>query len=192
MVGAVASVALLGGRGFAAPPPIPFPTSARGYAAWMARAFDECNPATVSVVGANLPAAGCVAASTDNSMTMTFARLIVSARTGSVLVYGRGMPSGARVRVNLTLRTTRHNLLTKHPSGVNSVTFQDTVASCPNPSTSPFGYTVRPNGALLGVSKLNSCLGPNSGLAMGNVEIIDAALVNIDSGKTFAHPGLVR
>jgi hypothetical protein len=174
-----------------------FPTTARTYIAWMARAYDECNPATLSVVGAGLPAGGCLAANgstTDNALTMNYVRLIVKARSGRLIVFGRGFPFGARVQVQLTLRVTKAGITTKHPPGSNKrVTFEDTVVTCPNPGTQPFGFPTRANGGLLGIASLSDCLGTSvSNLARGNIEILDSALINGDTGNVIAHPGILR
>jgi hypothetical protein len=173
---------------------VAFPKLANSYTTWMARAMDQCNPAMVSVAGAGLPSGGCVQSNTatDDVMTMNFARLIVSARTGRVLVFGRGLPYGSRTRVRLTLRVTKPGVTTKH-NGLIRVTFEDTTVDCPNATTTPFGYTGRPNGVLLGSSNLADCLGSSdSGLARGNIEILSSELVNVDTGKTYARPGIFR
>lgn len=166
--------------------------------AWMARAVDECNPATISVTSPNVPGGGCLQANTvtDSGITMSFARVIVNARSGRILVFGRGLPFGARVTLQLTLRVTRGGINVKHLPGPGSnkrVTFEDQVVTCPNLSSSPFGFPVRPSGALLGTADLASCLGvANSGLSAGNIEVLGAELVNLDTGKVFARPGIER
>ncbi len=175
---------------------VQFPTIARRYSAWMVRAMDECNPATLSVTSPGVPTGGCFQTNvvTDDVITMHFARLIVTARSRRAVVFGRGLQFGKRVRVQLTLRTTHKGLSVKHPPGTNkTVTFQDTTLLCPNPTTNPFGFTVLQNGALLGIANLQNCLGTSlSGLATGNIEITDAALINVDNGKVFARPGILR
>src|SRR5262245_32406488 len=74
----------------------PFPTTARRYTSWMARAMDQCVPSGISVLGA--AAGACLQANsvTDDTITMNFARIVVNSRTGRVVLFGRGFPAGAR------------------------------------------------------------------------------------------------
>jgi hypothetical protein len=172
---------------------VAFPTAARGYTAWMARATDECSAPSLTVLsgGPGLPATGCLQANntTDDETTMAYARLVINSRSGRILVFGSGFAPGQRVKVQLTARVTRSGVATKHPLGINNVTFQDVAVQCPN---TPFGLTVRPNGVLLGSLTLSDCF-MSPGLAKGNIEILDAALLNVDNGdKVFARPGLER
>src|SRR5262245_14830519 len=76
------------------------PTIARNFRAYMARAMDQRSPATISVTSPGVPAGGCPQANvaTDDSITFNFAILTVNARTGRVMVFGRGFPFGARVK----------------------------------------------------------------------------------------------
>lgn len=169
-----------------------FPTVTRNFNAWMARAMDPCAPSGLTVQGT--PAGACVAANvtTDDQMTMNFARIVVNRRTAKVLVYGRGLIPGSRVLAQLTLRVTKNNQTVKHPSGSGKrVTFSDVTIQCPNGP--PFGFVVRPSGTLLGSDLLANCLGAQSNLAFGNVEIMEAALLNHDNGDlVFARPGILR
>ena len=173
---------------------VPFPTAARFYVTWMARAMDQCTPSGMSVTSPGLPSAGCLQANsaTDSTINMSWARLTLAARTGKILLVGRGFQFGSRVRAQLTLRVTRKPQSTKHPQGSNSVTFEDVNVLCP---VQPFWVVARRNGALIGSARLSDCLtqsGYQPGLANGNIEILDAALLNVDSNKIFAKPGYVR
>jgi hypothetical protein len=126
-------------------------------------------------------------------MTMKFAHLVVNKLTGKIILIGRGLVPGGRVMVQLVLRNTTNGRTTKHPPLTGQrVTFVDTTIQCPG--MSPFGFVVRANGVVSGQDTLVNCLGPaQSSLAFGNVEIIDAALLNRDNGnKQFAKPGLLR
>jgi hypothetical protein len=69
------------------------------------------------------------------------------------------------------------------------VTFSDLTVQC---GTTPFGFVANARGTIAGSVLLSTCLGTNSGLSTGNIEIIDAALVNHDTNKVFAHPGILR
>src|ERR1700687_4541545 len=169
---------------------VAFPRLARGLSSWLVRAMDKCNPATVSVVAPNVPTGGCVQSNavTDDQLGMNFAKLRVSQR-GRIALFGTGFTLGDVLRVRLRLRVTKENVLTKHPTAVNRVTFADDTVDCPK---SPDAFAVRPNGAVAGSTDLGACLSPNASLAQGNIEIIDAALVNVMNGKEVAKPGVLR
>jgi hypothetical protein len=172
---------------------VQFPTLARNYSTWMARAMDQCTPSGLTVLSPGLPGSGCVGANTvtDNQMTMTWARLVVSGKTGKVKVFGRGLIPGSRVKVQLALRVTKGGVLTKHPPSTNQkVTFQDVVILC---AQTPFGFVVNSSGVLAGSADLATCLAPHTGLATGNIEIVEAGLVNHDnSDRLFARSGILR
>ncbi len=161
----------------------------------MARAMDQCNPATVSVATTGVPFSGCPQANstTDSVITMKTARLTFAQTTGKLTLYGTGFQFGSRVTTQLTLRITKPGQTTLHPHQVNkSVTFQDVTLLCPNV---PFGFVARPNGSIAGSAKLSDCLTQNgdaTGLSNGNIEILDSALINIDTMKVFARPGILR
>jgi hypothetical protein len=174
----------------------PFPKLARFYVAWMVRAMDQCTAPSLTVVNPSMvPPAACPQANstTDNTLTMGFARLAVSAR-GRIGLFVTGLPFTARVRIQLTLRVTRVVGQVKHPPGSNKrVTFQDVTIQCPPPATSPFGLVANGRGAIASRMTLESCLSPNTALATGNIEILNAALLDIDnSNKVFAVPGILR
>jgi len=172
----------------------PFPRFSRFYITWFARAMDPCSPTSVSVVTPGLPAGGCLQANaaTDSSITMNFARLIVN-RRGRLALLGVGLPFGARVKVELKLRVTKANLQVKHPPGSNKrVTFQDITIQCP---PTPFGFVAGPRGTIAQATTLANCLGTSaSDLASptSNIEVLDSALINVDTGLVFARPGVVR
>jgi hypothetical protein len=174
---------------------VPFPTAARKYSAWMVRAMDECNPSTVSVAPvAGLPTTGCLQTNsmTDSAIGMKTARLTVNSITGKLTLLGTGFQFGSRVTTQLTLRVTKPGQSTKHPPVARTVTYQDVTVMCPN---MPFWFVARPSGVLAGSAKLSDCLAANdfaTGLSSGNIEILDSALINIDTGKIFARPGILR
>jgi len=172
---------------------VPFPTIARSYLTWMARAMDECNPATTTVLGnPNVPSSGCLQANstTDDIMKMNFARLAINARTGRLVVFGRGFEFGSRVIVELKLRVTKQGQDTpSSPPGGVPITFEDFTVMCPG--ASPW-FPVNNNGVLLGRAYLSDCI-PYPGLDRGNIEVLDSALLNPDNGnKVFARPGIRR
>ncbi len=178
-----------------------FPTRSGNYAAFMARAMDPCTPGALTVIGAGVPTQGCYQANstTDSALTMTTARVVVSRKTGKVILFGRGFPFGARVKVVLNLRITRKGLTTKNPTGSNkTITFQDMTVSCP---TAPFQFLANSRGTISGRANLADCLGANGGLVtpatagsppVVNIEILSATLVNTDNGKVVARPGILR
>ena len=195
-----AAIGLMVGGALAVQPVLaqtaPFPTAARRYSAWMARAMDPCNPTTVSVVsGQGVPTAGCFQANvaTDSSITMKTARLAFNSRTGKLTVYGTGFQFGSRVAAQLTLRVTKKNQSKLHPPGLASITYEDVTINCPN---SAFWFVARRNGSLAGSINLSDCLAANgeaTGLATGNIEILNSALLNVDNSfKVFARPGVFR
>ena len=180
---------------------VPFPTKASTYSTWLARAMDECNSATVSVLTAGLPTSGCLQANsvTDDNVspgaTMKFARLIVSRTVnhkGRVRLFGRGFYAGQRMKVQLTLRVTKTGVST--PGGAKSITFQDITVACGNsPVTGCF--TANLSGNVAGSMSLLDCMTENTeptGLASGNVQILDSALLNCDTGKVLATPGILN
>lgn len=173
--------------------PVAMPKVARSFSAWLVRAYDACTPGALTVTTTGLPSQGCLstATTTDDQMTMDFGKIVISKLSGKIAVLGRGLTPGGRVKVQLTVRTTRDGISTKHPPGTKRVTFQDTTVVCGPP---PFGFiAVWPSGALGGKINLTDCLQPYPGLASGNIEIVDAALVNADNGnKVFARPGVMR
>lgn len=173
----------------------PFPRFSRFYITWYARAMDPCTASTISVVNSGVPSGGCIQSNggtTDDTITMDFARLIVN-RRGRMALLGVGLPFGARVKVGLSLRVTKANLQVKHPPGSNKrVTFEDVNIECP---PTPFGFVAGPRGTIAAATTLASCLGSSlSDLAnpTSNIEILDSYLINVDTNKVFARPGVVR
>ncbi len=171
-----------------------FPRMASSYRVWLVRAMDECTAAnTVNVRGPfpNLPAAGCLQANTDtdNAVTMDFARLLIT-HTGKIAIFGGGFPVGARLELALTLRVTRRVAEVQHPPGSNRrVTFEDVTIHCGNAVSA---FSPGRAGRLAAVTSLSACLGSSlSGLAVGNIEVANASLVNLDTGKVFATAGVV-
>ncbi len=179
---------------------VPYPRFAHSYSIWFARAMDQCNPTndgpgpTVTVVNTSgVPGFGCLQrnTTTDSSITMNFARLLINEH-GRIGLLGAGLPFGARVKLQLTLRATRKVNKTKHPPGSNqSVTFEDLPVTC---GTAPYYFPVRSNGVVVAITNLQTCLGALQGeQAVGtNIEVLDAALVNADTGQVFGVPGIVR
>ncbi|GIW45844.1 MAG: hypothetical protein KatS3mg077_3126 [Candidatus Binatia bacterium] len=191
-IAAVASGLLLaGGKSWAQ---VQFPKVARSFSAWLVRAFDPCTPGGLTVVSPGLPAQGCLTSATtvDDQMTMDFGKVRVTKDTGKLKLFGRGMIPGGRVKVQLSVRVTKTGVNTKSPTKSNArVTFEDQTVICGPP---PFGFViVFPTGVLGASIDLADCLSPYPGLATGNIEILDVALVNADNGnKVFARPGVVR
>jgi len=159
--------------------------------------MDPCSASNVAVVGSGLPATGCIQANstTDSTITMKSARLTLSAKTGKVTLFGTGFQFGSRVAAQLKLRVTKPGQHTLHPGATSTVTFQDITVMCPN---APFWFGARPNGSIAAKADLADCLSDNgqpTGLASGSIEVLDSALVDIDStppNKVFARPGFVR
>jgi hypothetical protein len=73
------------------------------------------------------------------------------------------------------------------------VTFVDTTIVCGNQNVGCF--VARPSGALAGSENLKDCLtqsGASTSLGLRNIQIVDAALLNCDTGKIFAVPGIFQ
>jgi len=172
-----------------------FPMIARSYVAWMVRAFDQCAvPNVTAISGSGLPTSGCLATNltSDSTITMGFARLIVSTRSRRAVLYGRGFHFGDRVRLQLTLRVSQNGVNTKS-LGKKNVTYSDITVHCPSPTSAPFGFVARLNGAIVATADLATQCDTPTGLAAGNIEIVNAALLNIDNAnKPFAVPGVLR
>ncbi|GIW45846.1 MAG: hypothetical protein KatS3mg077_3128 [Candidatus Binatia bacterium] len=187
-----------------------FPTRAVRYSTWLARAFDGCTPSGLTVVSpSNLPSTGCFAAHSDPlpppagtnpvGAPMKFGRLDVrrfpaTGGQGKVKLLMTGLQNGQRVKVRLTLRTTRSGVGTKNPTKSNQlVTFQDVTVDCPvGPSNC---FIANPRGVVLGNVALDACLTQNSqptGLARQNVEILDAEVINCDDNNVVARPGILN
>jgi hypothetical protein len=191
---AVTALIAMGTLVSAASAVVEFPRKASYYRIWFVRAMDECTAANaVDVRGPfpNLPATGCLQANTetDDAVPMGFARLLIT-HTGKIAILGGGFPFGVRLGLALTLRVTRRVAEVRHPAGSNKrVTFEDVTIQCGN---TPFGFRPSPAGRLAGVTTLSACLGSSlSDLAVGNIEVVNASLINLDTGKVFATAGVV-
>jgi hypothetical protein len=186
-----------------------FPARANRYRVAMVRAMDQCTGGAVSVVGATVPNGDCLQANTVtddppvpgatmNSGTLTVSRTANS--DGRVGFMGTGFDPGARLSIQLTLRTTQSGIHTKHPPGSNKrVTYQDYTVSCGNQVAAPgcgaglSAFGARATGAVVGHESLKDCMtqsGVPVGLTVGNIEVLDASLVNCDTGKVIAKPGI--
>ena len=76
-----------------------FPKLARSYTAWMARAFDQCAPATVSVTTAMVPTGGCLAGHvvTSSNNMCDFAKLTVGSTPAKIRLFAKGCKCGSRI-----------------------------------------------------------------------------------------------
>jgi hypothetical protein len=168
-----------------------FPRLARGFSSWLARAMDQCAAPTLSVVNPSGAGVACPQANsvTDSTLSMRFAKMRVTAR-GRVGLFATGFTLGDALRIRLTLRVTQIAGQVKHPPGSNKrVTFPDLTIDCPK---APDAFLARPNGAVVGRTDFGACLAPSSNLQNGNIEILDAELINVNNGKTVAIPGVLR
>jgi hypothetical protein len=198
----------------------PFPSTGRSFSTYLVRAYDECTVPYLSVVSnPSDPPAGCPTLNlvTDEvpptdplGASMKWARLTVTkypanvGGAGRIQLVGVGFQNGQRLSVQLTLRTSHLEAKVKHLPGPGSnkfLTFEDATVECgPGPLTGPLCggskvFTARPNGLVAGSVHLDTCLTQNGmppGLAKGNIEILDAALVNCDTNKVVAKPGILN
>lgn len=171
---------------------VTFPKLSRGMSTWMARAMDRCNPATATVLTSGSPPTGCLQTNvvTDDELLMQYFLKLKITPTGKIVLNGKGFTLGDVLRVRLTLRVTKNNVNTQ--GGPASVTFPDITVDCPKPPDD--GFAARPSGWIVGRSNLAACLAPHTGLTGGdvNIEIVDVAAVNAQTGRVVAVPGLVR
>ncbi len=173
-----------------------FPVKAGKYSVWFARAMDDCVPANaITVVNPGaINACAQANSTTDSSIKMSFARLQVKpgAKGVSLKLSGSGFqPAAARIGLQMTLRTTN---TAGSPSG--SKTYEDETVICGGVTGGTCGhyFAVASNGTIsLGKQQLADCLtknGFNATLATGNIQIQDVALIDCDTGKVVATPGI--
>jgi hypothetical protein len=152
--------------------------------------MDPCDPATLSVVSpTNLPLGGCAQANTatDDALGETFAILRVT-ELGKIALVGTGFTFADTLRVRLVIRVTRSGIDTSVGSNQN-VTFMDRSIECPR---APETFSVRPNGLVAGSTDLGACLAPDMDLNRGNLQILDASLIDTANGRVMAVPGVLR
>lgn len=171
--------------------PVKFPQQSRtkNLDVWLARAMDPCTSPSLGVTAPALPPTACPAANTvtDDTVGMSHGHLRIT-RSGTIRLKGRGFTIGDALRVRLTLRVTRQDVTTTGGPG-QAVTFSDLTVDCP---PAPDAFLVKINGSVSGRTELGACLGtPLSGLALGNVELVDVSVVNALTGQPVATPGLV-
>lgn len=175
---------------------VAYPVKAGKYSVWFARAMDDCVPAnTITVVNPGaINACAQANSTTDSSIKMSFARLQVKpAKKGaSVKLTGSGFqPAAARIGLQMTLRTTN---TAGSPSG--SKTYEDETVICGGVTGGTCGhyFAVASNGTIAaGKQQLADCVtknGFNATLATGNIQIVDVALIDCDTGKVIATPGI--
>ena len=165
-----------------------FPVRTKNYRVPLVRAFDACTAPTLTVTGANLPSGGCVASNTatDDSVSMRKGKVLVKP-TGKISLSGAGFTVGDALRVRLKLRVTQKMVDTNMGSN-QTVTFSDVTVDCP---PAPDAFTVRLNGSVHKTIELGSCLSPTFNLARGDIEVLAASVVNVDTSKAVGVPGVV-
>ncbi len=161
---------------------------ASAYSVDFARAMDECVPAnSVTIVG-SVDACPQTNSATDNATTGVIKAHLTVRRgsTGvSLALLGSGFNAGEVVAVELTLRTTNTAVSSPPPA---SKTYADTMTCQSLP------ITAKSTGRVSARTTLGTCLAAGSGLpallGSGNIEIIDAALINTSTGKVIGKPGI--
>ena len=163
------------------------PKRTKNFDVSMVRAMDACTVPTLTVMSAGMPAAACPQTNvlTDDTLGMQKAKLRVT-KSGKIRLLARGLTVGDAVRLRLILRDTQQNVTTN--MGTGSVTFADVVVDCPQP---PDSIAVKLNGSISTAFELGACLVPTSGLQLGNLEILEARLINVGNGRPFAAPGVM-
>jgi hypothetical protein len=178
----------------------PYPHAARRYVVNFARAMDQCIPA--NEVGVENPGNIGICLQTNNTtdslMAMRWAKLTVLRGTRGVNLQLSSLgllPPDQAVSIRFTLRTSNTSGI---PAG--SKTYQDTTVTCgpitggscgPYYLTDSFGRVSR----ILGRYLLSDCLAANNlpaTLASGNIEFIDVRVINCDTGRAVAVPGVLQ
>jgi len=174
---------------------------APSYKTSFVRAMDECfamNAITVVNPG-SVDACHEMHVTTDTPTGWTKAKLSVRASgrvggTPTLRLQGSGFKNGAptKVGLQLTVRTTNS---VGAPTG--SKTYQDETIICGNIAGTGCGhyFTPRSSGSLSASQSLSDCLTGDvltTTLSTGNIEVLDAALINCDTGKVFAIPGVAQ
>ncbi len=175
------------------------PVKAKTYSINFARAFDACvgpgvtlvNPSNVGACSqANLVTDGTVTAINTASL-----KIGVSASKGvSLKLKGKGIVPSVKVGLQMTLRTS--NGSTASPAPPNK-TYNDETFVCgtTDGDTCEHYFAVDTNGKLSAKQTLKDCLDRNDlpdVLASGNIEILDAKLINCDTGKVIATAGVLQ
>ena len=174
-----------------------FPEKAPQYTVWFVRAFDECTSGVTIVNPGSVQACPQTNATTDATNTMTFAKLKVSksGRTDTQLkIVGKGFSPTAQIGLQLTLRVS--NSLTASPAPATK-TYQDETIVCGPVTGGTCGRYFQPisNGKINAKDLLNACLAGNNlsgNLGSGNMEVVDAALIDCTTGKAIGVPGVLR
>ncbi len=172
--------------------------SAKRYVTTLARAMDECVPANqVTVVNPGAVGACPQTNSATDSLTgllWGFLEISREGRATRIRLASRGFtPPKQAISVQLTLRTTN---TAGAPTG--SKTYQDTTIACgPFTQGSVCGHYFLTSGfgGIIGSQTVEECLAANNlpaALASGNIEIRDVAVINCDTGKPIALPGVVQ
>lgn len=197
-IGALCTVGFQAQRADAA---LDYPDKAKTYSTRFVRAMDPCTsaPGITIVNPGNIKACAQANSTTDSAVTgMREAKLsVVSSRTGSTMKLRLRVialePAATSVGLRLTLRTSNTLGLP-----VNTVrTYEDQTVICGEVPGGLCGNATAPSasGKVSLRQDLSECLADN-GLSnlvgRGNVEIVDAALINCNTGKVFAVPGVLQ
>lgn len=175
---------------------VAYPKAAHSYRARMARAMDPCTPGNaITVVNPGAVNVCPQANVTTDASTTGAIKAVLNVTSGAAVrirISGSGFtpPQAARVAVQLTFRTT--NTLGA-PAG--SKTYQDETVICGTVNAGMCGhfFPANPNGKLSGRMNFADCLTANSlstNMATGNIEFLDSALINCDTGMVIARPGV--
>ncbi len=174
---------------------------ALAYSVDFARAMDACAPANSITVVNPGAVGGCAQSNSDTDSNVTGvikAHLAVrrSSTGPNMFLMGSGFtPPLQRVAVQLTLRTTNTVVSSPAPPS-KTYTDQTVICGTTNNNASACGhyFTIgAANGRVSGHLPLSSCVtteGLPAALSSGNIEIVDAALINCDDGKVIGVPGI--
>ncbi len=174
--------------------------SAKRYVVTLARAMDECVPGNqVTVVNPGNVGA-CFQANTDTDsftgLKWGFLEIAKHGNDTRIRLNSRGFtPPRQAVGVQLKIRTTNSTTSSPPPA---SKTYEDLDIVCgPWTVGSSCGHYFLTSefGGILGSQTLSECLAANNlstAPASGNIELLDAALINCDTGKVIAKAGVIK
>ncbi len=176
------------------------PAKAKTYNVNFARAFDECVGPFVTVVNPG-SVGGCTATNSTTDATVATIdsaslKIAVNAKNGPKMkLKAKGIaPTTTKIGLVLTLRTTNAATSTPPPP---AKTYQDETIVCGETEGGTCGrfFAVDAKGKVSGNETLKDCLDKNDlpeTLASGNIELLDATLINCDTGKDIAKAGLLQ
>ena len=213
LIGSMAAIAFVAGAAWAAAPTptpkVPIPSKGAAlYKANMVAAMEPCDPLTGVTLHIKGPAggkqalAGCDTVASD-TLRFAKAQLTLKKHHGKLMLNAQGLPVGKQVQIGLTLNSSREKANFWEGNELD-VTYLPLELTCPG--AAPF--KADPKGKIVQSIYLNNCTPLLSPLAVDpitgggggaeektldlNIEVLDAVLIDVDTGKVFARAGIAR